>query len=253
MRKDDSFIHSFTHFQIDWYIYIYSYRIGFAIHDRTRQQASFGDVMLQRIGRYDEPIRFQTRRTRLSHLIRIIISSSSSNIIGDSGAMDTNQIHRAAMKCPWLSQKYRGTYPIDLVPTKLAPDSVYIVNLDPSTSKGSHWIGVGNCLSPRFDLCYYFDAFGRDPPTELLPNLFNSADRVIYNDCIIQNVLSDRCGQITLTTMTLLAMGHSLLDVVTKFYVNPEKYLFINELLSSDFIQHLPHLDEGSSSSSSSF
>ena len=64
---------------------------------------------------------------------------------------------------------FLGVYPSDILPPpSVTPAATLIVNSDPQTSKGTHWLAI-HC-QPRSYSGYFFDSYGLPP---LIPNISN--------------------------------------------------------------------------------
>ena len=89
---------------------------------------------------------------------------------------------------------FRGLYPSDLLPTSIQKTGTVIINADPYTREGSHWLAIhfGIPLSAAF----YFDSNGRAPSN---PNIlsFLKLNCAIwgYNKSSLQGLTSVVCGQ----------------------------------------------------------
>ena len=69
-------------------------------------------------------------------------------------------------------------------------DGNYIVNLQNSNERGSHW----TVLIKRKGKYFYSDSFGAPPPQTLIDNLKINSDNLFFNDHQIQDVDSTLCG-----------------------------------------------------------
>lgn len=151
--------------------------------------------------------------------------------------MDSLEMEARCLDDPFVRRHYRGTYALDQLPSELAAGGVYCLNLDPSSRPGIHWCGIANKVE-NLSSCVYFDSFGRPPPEAIRESLFSNAKYIYYNDAQIQNVLSEVCGELTILCLMLLCRGHSLLDILTKFFVSPD-YLFINDPMAQEAIRRM--------------
>lgn len=117
------------------------------------------------------------------------------------GGLMTSQIDK--LMTPWMKKGYLGTFAIDQV-KHLDPNHKkfgFVMNLDPSQKKGSHWVAV--FIDTRHDLSVeYYDSFGDDPPKEFLKNIKILIDRLginVYlkmkvNKIVQQHANSKNCG-----------------------------------------------------------
>ena len=70
--------------------------------------------------------------------------------------MDDQQLLHVVNRFPHLKFKYLGSFPADLRPKNLPTNNFCIINTDPSTQPGSHWILLANKNGKLF----YGDSMG---------------------------------------------------------------------------------------------
>lgn len=109
--------------------------------------------------------------------------------------MDTVQIIKC-MKNNIATKKYfKGVFASDKLPTmKLKKPACLIINTDPSTKPGMHWVAI---FLPHRGLAEYFDSFGLRPKLKtILKCLSNNgnAHTYTYNKKQLQNIFSVVCG-----------------------------------------------------------
>ena len=73
-----------------------------------------------------------------------------------SPKMDNQQLLHVVNRFPHLKFKYLGSFPADLRPKNLPTNTFCIINTDPSTQPGSHWILLANKNGKLF----YGDSMG---------------------------------------------------------------------------------------------
>ena len=94
-------------------------------------------------------------------------------------------------------------------------DKYFIVNTDPASKPGSHWVAVYTGDSPEFS-----DSLGQSPSTygkEFQLFLLQHGSRYIYNSKRLQNISSDICGQYCIYYILLREMGYSMGQVAKSF------------------------------------
>src|ERR1700678_1580866 len=104
--------------------------------------------------------------------------------------MDTAQLEWMLFRHSTTKLKFGGVLAIDELP--LRPKNMsYIINLDPSTSPGSHWVAVyfekGNAE--------YFDSYGLPPPELILNFIKANSYQFTCNSQQLQHVRTAVCGQ----------------------------------------------------------
>jgi hypothetical protein len=76
--------------------------------------------------------------------------------------MDTAQILCTLKDVP----SFLGVYPSDILPASITRSATLIVNADPHTACGTHWLAIH--LQPRSYYGYFFDSYGLPP---LIPSI----------------------------------------------------------------------------------
>ena len=149
--------------------------------------------------------------------------------------MNTKEIDEAFHSDIYARQFYRGTYPLDQIPSVLQPLSFYVMNLDTSHQSGSHWVYFWVDISE----IWYVDTFARPPPLEIMPLLLKQNKTIIFSDIQLQWPLSQMCGYYVLVMGLLNARGYSITDILIKFYKAEEKNYLRNDVFSKMIISQL--------------
>ena len=105
--------------------------------------------------------------------------------------MDTRQI----MCCLRCVGSFLGVFPSDLLPQQpVARSGTLIVNTDPHTESGSHWLAIQ--LQPKSHSCFYLDSYGLPP---FIPSIesFLQRNSIVqaYNTIQLQGPTSTVCGK----------------------------------------------------------
>ena len=104
--------------------------------------------------------------------------------------MDTVQITCTLKDIP----TFLGVYPSDLLPTAIHKTGTVIINVDPHTREGSHWLAIH--FDTRLSWASYFDSYGRASSD---PNILSFTKRNSavwsYNTTSLQGPTSVVCGQ----------------------------------------------------------
>jgi len=66
-------------------------------------------------------------------------------------------------------KSFLGVFPSDLLPHSIARSGTVIINADPHTEKGSHWLAIH--FEPKASSAYYFDSYDISP---LIPTIHGS-------------------------------------------------------------------------------
>lgn len=111
-----------------------------------------------------------------------------------------------------------GVFPSDCLPIKITPSTAFVVNTDPHTKTGTHWIAIYLDKHQRLE---YFDSSGK-PPT--VPDHVNFIRRNCwqyhFNHNKLQGDFSPVCGHYCLTYLYFRLQGYSMQDYVSQFSTN---------------------------------
>ena len=91
-------------------------------------------------------------------------------------------------------RSFLGVFPSDMLPRSVTQTGTVIINTDPHTEKGSHWLAVH--FFPKSSSAYYFDSYGILP---LVPDIeaFIRRNCTVwdYNKRQLQGLTSNICGK----------------------------------------------------------
>ena len=79
---------------------------------------------------------------------------------------------------PMIRKRFRGVYPLDLIPNDLRIPSIIVVNHDKSGKKGSHWIVLH---FKENNIVEHFDSTGKKPIRYIHNLLISKNMMYIYN------------------------------------------------------------------------
>jgi hypothetical protein len=159
--------------------------------------------------------------------------------------MNTYQLEQILSADPYVqSYGYLGVYPIDQARKlpKIYP-SCFIINTDPSTKPGKHWIGI-----IRFNKTtgYYFDSAGLSPETRsgMLP-ILRTCSAWIFNRKTLQSLFTTTCGQYCCFFLLHAARGYTM-DAIT--YLLDGRSPSENDIFIFTYIQQrYPHIANSNS------
>jgi hypothetical protein len=111
-------------------------------------------------------------------------------------ALLTSDLHTVMKKDP----SFLGVFALDRVPPIIKKGNVkLIINLDPATKPGSHWVAIWR----KGDIGYYFDSFGRIPPPVIGAWLAKNSDSWTYNKKLMQSPKDKTaCGYLCISFLT---------------------------------------------------
>ena len=125
--------------------------------------------------------------------------------------MDTKQILCTLRNV----RSFLGVFPSDILPQPVSQSGTVIINADPHTENGSHWLAV--LFRPKSASAYYFDTYGFVP---LVPDIqaFIRRNSTVsnYNKRQLQGLTSNVCGNYCSTsTRTWVIRRSNLSDFST--------------------------------------
>ena len=111
--------------------------------------------------------------------------------------------------------KYLGTFSADKIPSHSLVQSsspcCYVLNSDPSTSPGSHWVAVYHSTPHSLE---FFDSFGFAPAD--LGFHFDTSFHVTQNKTQVQSLNSKVCGEYCIYFVYLRSVGISFSDIIKR-------------------------------------
>ena len=150
--------------------------------------------------------------------------------------MNTEQIDIILSSDSYVGPLFRGVFPRDQL--SRFQNGVYVINTDPSTQPGEHWVAV-YATNGRVE---YFDSYGGDPPQWLKKWWKNTPWS--SNPVPLQSPLSAVCGQYCIYYLLHRARGVDmstlLLDFTSDVDINDQMvYEFISERYELDNLKLL--------------
>ena len=92
----------------------------------------------------------------------------------------------------------------------------YIVNTDPSTEEGEHWVAV--IFNANNDI-FYFDSYGFPPmEKEVLNFIQDHTTRWTFNKQTLQSLLGQTCGAYCIFALTTASQGSNLPKCLQKTF-----------------------------------
>ena len=114
---------------------------------------------------------------------------------------------------------FKGVYSRDTLIGKPKINESGVVNLQPQSMSGSHWVCYFNSSKSKY--IEYFDSYGLYPPTKVVVYLKKSRKRILYSSNIIQLPLSIMCGYYCVHFLKSRTKGIEFYDVVYEFDTTP--------------------------------
>jgi hypothetical protein len=129
--------------------------------------------------------------------------------------MDTLQVENLLRADCKLSTIFDGVFASDCLPMFCGGgDTGLVMNLDPSSQSGSHWVSI-YIQNGRGE---YFDSYGMAPPLEeFLSFLKRNSTSWSYNKQELQSLDSMVCGHYCIWFLSERARGRSMQNIVQQF------------------------------------
>lgn len=111
---------------------------------------------------------------------------------------------------------WKGVYMRDDLPTQVWKEECGVLNLDVLQGRGTHWTS----WYKRGDVCYYFDSYGLQPPTEF--QTYMKCD-VYHSTYQVQEVGDVICGHLSVFMLFMLTVCHLPFHLACLTIVNNER------------------------------
>jgi hypothetical protein len=139
--------------------------------------------------------------------------------------MDTSQLEWLLFRHSNTKLKFGGVLARDELPLHARHKS-YIINLDPSSLPGSHWVAVFFASNGSAE---YFDSYGLPPPKDISSFLKNNSFKYICNGQQIQDIRTAVCGQYCAYFLLKRCNNNSMKQVLHPF--SNVKFMFNDKLV----------------------
>lgn len=153
--------------------------------------------------------------------------------------MNSIQINNIMQKNYNTHSKFKGVYACDNLPKfKVRKPSCFIINTDPSSLPGTHWVAI---YFPTRGNAEYFDSFGLTPNIKSIKKFIsNNSKKYTHNNVQLQNIFSTICGNYCCEYLLHRCMGKSL----THFLKQYKKFKTMNndELTMKNFNTHFKNI-----------
>ena len=147
--------------------------------------------------------------------------------------MNTLQIDKILSGNPITREAYIGCFAGD----QIFMNKIFtfpcclVVNIDPSTSKGSHWVGIF-CISPK--QLEYYDSLGIwSPVSPYITRFLRNFSKIRYTKIGLQSVSSNACGLHVIFFLYNRCMGVSFERIV--------RFLHFSKQSPDDFVKTFVH------------
>lgn len=130
-----------------------------------------------------------------------------------------------------ISKHFLGVFSFDQIPKKIPKKSFFVLNLDPSYLKGSHWIAVSRLVTTEIEI---FDSLAKDI-SNLLPAFkhLKTVD-IVHNTDPVQSPHSKLCGKFVVTFLIerMLNQDFEMQELINTIFSNNLEY---NDIIVTEF------------------
>lgn len=156
--------------------------------------------------------------------------------------MDTLQLQHILLSDQLTRRQYGGVLPADRVPDRIPGRPIgYIVNTDPSTLPGRHWVAFHFPADSK-QPAIFWDSYGRGPNSynaSFTDFLNKNSEQWTYNKRTLQGAYSTVCGQYCVYFLLKMARHVPLSNIVAVFS-HDKKH---NDFMINQFIRHHFHIN----------
>ncbi len=128
-----------------------------------------------------------------------------------------------------------GVFPSDRIPSDFVEPCAIVVNLDPSTKPGSHWVAIF-VINNTVD---YFDSYGQPPNVRAINNFLKKFKGCNFNRKRLQGPFSSVCGHYYIYFAVQRWKGVPMDCILNKFSENLED----NDEMVTEWINSNFHVD----------
>ena len=140
--------------------------------------------------------------------------------------MNTQQLRQYMLLDPYIRQYFGGVISSDKLPLTVHKPRIYIVNTDPSSLPGEHWVTLF-----IDSVCEHFDSSGIRPRKDFENYLIAHGPNYMFNNQRVQDFKTDTCGLYCLMYAYFRCRGYSFSNILDMFKDN----LAINEIIVKYF------------------
>ena len=129
--------------------------------------------------------------------------------------LNTRQLLELIQSDEKARKDFLGVFPLDKIPNRLKYPCSFIVNTDPSSKPGQHWLAF---YFKKDRHCIFFDSYGNSPEFFKLKNfIFKHSTSFSFNSKILQSNISSLCGYYCCLFILFISRGFKLVDFTACF------------------------------------
>jgi hypothetical protein len=131
-------------------------------------------------------------------------------------------------------KSFLGVFASDFIPHSVTRAGCLIVNTDPHTEKGTHWLAIQ--IQPKSYSSFFFDSYGISPMITTIQS-FLKRNSVIceYNKVPLQSLTSDVCGKYCCLFALYMDRGYTPKQFINLFGHNDTADRQVDSMFTSEF------------------
>ena len=134
---------------------------------------------------------------------------------------------------------FLDVYASHLLPRSITKTCTAIVNADPHTEGGSHWLAIHFC--PKSSSAYYFDSYGIVLfVPDILAFIKRNCTTWDYNKRQLQSLTSDVCGKYSCLFTLYMDRGYTPQQFVTLFGTSDAADRQVEGMFTAEFGAEMP-------------
>ncbi len=142
--------------------------------------------------------------------------------------MNTIQLNEILFNFPTTTKNYVGTFAIDKIPKKITYLSSMIINNEPSTQIGSHWIAIYFFKNKK---AIFFDSYGQSAKLYKLDKFLKKKSVSFIENTQMLQGNSPYCGYYCVFFIIFMSLGYNLKTFLTFFKTPIENDSLFKKLL----------------------
>jgi hypothetical protein len=116
-----------------------------------------------------------------------------------------------------LDVMHYGVYPCDSLPYYIETPAAIVVNSEPHTDPGLHWMAMFININRELD---FFDSYGRPPGKQFTRFIRKNSRIARFNTVCLQDLKSSVCGHYCAVFLYFKSIGASLNEFISLFTNN---------------------------------
>jgi hypothetical protein len=155
--------------------------------------------------------------------------------------MNNHELKVCALSDPVLKSSFLGAFPSNKIPPYAQTGHCFILNTDPANQPGKHWVAV---LYTDDQNTEFFCPYGVKSSTYCpawTKHFLSRAPYLHQNVRMVQDIMSNVCGEHSLMFLHLRLSGVPFKDIITKVYKQND--FCWNDQLCVNFISHITKVD----------